>query len=214
MSPSNATAPVTNEWADFVLGEARVIELRLRGRRGVDEALEISLDHGSVIATLTSAHGRAASSRVLSFPEMKGLLAALRQQSRLTSHPSAVDSAALRAFVSALARLTNSPPTIPFQNAGLGSITRAPSGDIIAIFSIEPGVTGTVTDTAGTLYYVQQVSGKPAGNRRRLTIAQLRSLIAALRLYTTRSNVPVDALWSELLKDAQSQDEHLRAQGL
>jgi hypothetical protein len=32
----------------------RIIELRLSGRRGVDEALEISLDHGSVILTRVS----------------------------------------------------------------------------------------------------------------------------------------------------------------
>jgi hypothetical protein len=58
------------------------------------------------------------------------------------------------------------------------------------------------------------VEAKPAGQRRKLMIAQLRSLITALRLYIAHSSSPVDSLWSQLLRDAQRQDERLLAQGL
>jgi hypothetical protein len=162
-----------------------------------------------VIVGTTSGNPPTVQTRVLSWNELALLLAELRKLAQTTPRAQAVDSAALHAFVSALARLLHSPGPIPFCTAAFGNIWQELSGDIVGEIALSSDVVGTICVEGDNLYYEQHALGKPSGPRRLLSIGQLLTLITALQMQT--ANTPtLSRLWANVLSLAIKKNEQLK----
>jgi hypothetical protein len=142
---------------------------------------------------------------VLALNDVRALLASLRKQARAATRSSAVDSAALSAFVGALARLVHSPGPIPFSTAKFGAIRSLPSGEIVGDIVIDAGMSASLHDAGGVLAYAARPAGAEPSHSRKLTLAQLRALSGALRTRRGISSPPLDELWAKVLDDAVAQ---------
>lgn len=207
------TPDTKSTWAGLVLSDAEIMTLRLRGSRGT-ESIEVTYEYGSVWVRSQSDSSKVQSTRPLDFGEVQALLSTLREVSRQTPRPLLVDSAALHAFIGALAQLVNSPGPLPFSMACLGSIWRLPSGEICGQLALGRDTIATIHDHAGEFSYSRHAGSQEEGTCRRLPISQLRALINALQLRLAVADASVDSLWRELLRDAVNANQQLVQQGL
>lgn len=199
--------PKTCDWDDITLSEVQFVALRARGSDRAGRQIQVTYDRGSVLVT-ENVDASTATTRVLRLREIRRLLEALRAQSRVMPRAKAVDSAALRAMVGALARIVHSPGAIPFGATSFGTIRQ--NGDaIVGHVDVEPGRTACIRDVNGELFLETSKPGATGRFSRRLSIAQLRALIAALQ---TRTNAATDTddLWVKVRDDAQRREEAIR----
>jgi hypothetical protein len=204
MSASTTYPPLA--WDQLALTDVEFISLRLSGSVPGSVDVQVTYDRGCVLAT-TGAGTATSATRVLSLGEVRALLEALRVQARVTPRPRAVDSAALSAFVGALARLVHSPGPIPFSTAVFGAVRRLPSGAIVGEVAIDAGMTTSLHDVSGVLSHAAHPARVSPARPRKLTVAQLRALIGALAARRATAAPPLDELWLEVLKDAIAQSD-------
>jgi hypothetical protein len=201
-------------WDDLTLSQAQVVTLHIRARTPAGQNLDFTYDHGSVLLSAGGPASRSPSTRVLNWREVALFLAALRTRARNLPRSRAVDSSAVHAFVSTLAKLVHSPGPIPFSTAAFANIQRLDTGELVGEIALDGDVVATIRYVSGNLYYEQHSLTRPKGARRLLTIAQLRALIQALRMQIPIARPGINPLWRELLAAASKKDESLRNSGL
>lgn len=211
---TSSTIECDLSWDDLVLNEAEVITLHLQARTSGNRIVDITYDHGSVLVTTSGPNTQTPAIRVLDLREVSELLAVLRKLAQKTPRLRSVNSSALHSFVGALATLVHSPGQIPFSTAYFANIRRTDDGDLDGQLALGSRVVATIYDDSGQLYFEQHAEGNPKGQRRLLSIAQLRALIAALQLRTSVANPALDPLWQQVLADAITKDDNLRKSGL
>ncbi len=141
---------------------------------------------------------------VLNDQERQQLMADLELE--LKSPPAGTDTVGLEVFVALLKDSLRSapPPSNRFANARFGDVTRDESrGILFGHLGLGVDVTGTVRAARHVLTFEQHVVMLPPGQFRALSAADRASLAAALTAALPSLTPPADALWREILQDAQ-----------
>jgi hypothetical protein len=186
------------QWRDLVLTEAEVLSLRLCGNTGDGLQVELRYELGTVTASVIDPSARQVSYCTLGTSDAAALLTELRSKLK-SPRPSKVGSSALHAFVSALAVALYSSGPISFGTAAFG-VVRSVGGRLVGEVDLGAQTRASITASpASDISFEMHVAGRPSGAVRNLTPAQLRSFIAALRIYLAGSDQAASQLWRQIL---------------